>query len=87
VAAKADLASQLRVEIRSELTQTTREKTGEKAVQEVEDRLAERVNELLQDVEIVSRSVDEAKKLCTSVAVMPRSRFALNSPRPAASTP
>jgi len=84
LAARAELAKQIRVWVKEHAVDRVRERTGAPAEQDIEVVREETVNELLQDVKIVDHHVDEVAGTCTSVAVMPKSRVA---PQPATSPP
>lgn len=76
LAARTDLAKQIRVRVTEHAVDRLRERLGRAVEQDIEVVREEMVNELLRDVRIVDRRVDEASGTCTSVAVMPRSRVA-----------
>ena len=82
LAARAELAKQIRVWVKEHAVDHVRERTGAPVEQDIEVVREETVNELLQDVKIVDHRVDEAAGTCTSVAVMPKSRV---TPLPATS--
>ena len=84
LAARAELAKQIRVWVKEHAVDRVRERTGAPVEQDIEVVREETVNELLQDVKIVEQRVDEAGGTCTSVAVMPKSRV---TPQPATSPP
>ncbi|MBH0199857.1 MAG: hypothetical protein HP497_10640 [Nitrospira sp.] len=72
LAARADLAKQIRVLIKEHLVDRTRERTGKEVDQQIELTREEIVQEYLQDVKIVDRRIDEEHKTCAATAVMPR---------------
>lgn len=76
IAARADVARQIRILVKEHATDRVRERTGAPAEQDVEIVREESVNEYLQDVKIVDQRVDEASGTCSSVAVMSKSRVA-----------
>ncbi len=76
LAARAELAKQIRVWIKEHAVDRVRERTGAPVEQDIEVVREETVSELLQDVKIVDRRVDEAAGICSSTAVMPKSRIA-----------
>jgi hypothetical protein len=76
LAARTDLAKQIRVRVTEHAVDRLRERMGRAVEQDIEVVREEMVNELLRDVRIVDRRVDETSGTCTSVAVMPRSRVA-----------
>ena len=80
LAARTDLAKQIRIRVTEHAVDRLRERTGRTAEQDIEVVREEMVNELLRDVRIVDKRVDEASGTCTSIAVMPRSRV---TPEPA----
>ena len=75
LAARTDLAKQIRIRVTEHAVDRLRERTGRTAEQDIEVVREEMVNELLRDVRIVDKRVDEAGGTCTSTAVMPRSRI------------
>jgi len=84
LAARAELAKQIRVWVKEHAVDRVRERTGAPVEQDIEVVREETVTELLQDVKIVDHRVDETAGTCTSVAVMPKSRVTL---QPATSPP
>lgn len=74
IAARAELAKQIRVFVQEHAVDRVRERTGQPVEQDLEVVREETVRELLQDVKIVDRLVDETAGVCSSVAVMPKSR-------------
>ncbi len=76
IAARTDVARQIRVLVKERATDRVRERTGAPAEQDLEIVREESVTEYLQDVKIVDHRVDEAAGTCSSVAVMARSRIA-----------
>lgn len=89
-AARAELAKLIRVTIKEHATDRIRERTGKPFEQDIEVVREELVNELLQDVKIVTRKVDKAAGTCSSVAVMPKSQITpkpVTSPEPSPMTP
>jgi hypothetical protein len=82
LAARADLAKQIRVLIKEHLVDRTRERTGKEVDQQIELTREEIVQEYLQDVKIVDRRIDEEHKTCAATAVMARNRVPLK-PDPA----
>src|SRR5256712_6948646 len=84
LAARAELAKQIRVWVKEHAVDRVRERTGAPTEQDIEVVREETVNELLQDVKIVDQRVDEAAGTCTSVAVMPKRRV---TPQPTTSPP
>jgi len=73
-AARAELAKLIRVTIKEHATDRVREQTSGHVEQDVEVIREELVNEMLQDVKIVDRSVDRTARTCSSTAVMPDKR-------------
>jgi hypothetical protein len=71
LAARADLAKQIRVLIKEHATDRIRERTGREPEQDIEVVREELVQEYLQGVKITDRRVDEAQKTCSATAVMP----------------
>ena len=70
LAARADVAKQIRVLVKEEIRDRVRERTGRAVEQDIEIVREEHVSELLQRVRIVERHVDTAAGICTSKAVM-----------------
>lgn len=81
LAARADIAKQIRVQVKEHAIDRLRERTGHEAEQDIEVVREEIVQEYLQGVTIVDRRADEEAKTCSAVAVMPKPK--LNSPPPA----
>src|SRR5207245_3980075 len=75
LAARAELAKQIRVWVKEHAVDRVRERTGAPAEQDIEVVREETVNELLQDVKIVDHNVDEVAGTCTSVAARPKRRW------------
>ena len=75
VAARADIAKQIRVLIKERAVDRIRERSGGPVEQDIEVIREESVNEYLQDVKIVDQRVDESAGACSSIAVMARSRI------------
>lgn len=75
LAARTDLAKQIRVRVMEHAVDRLRERTGRQPEQDIEVVREEMVNELLRDVRIVEKRIDEAAGTCTSIAVMPRARI------------
>jgi hypothetical protein len=82
LAARADLAKQIRVLIKEHLIDRTRERTGKEVDQQIELTREEIVQEYLHDVKIVDHRIDEEHKTCTATAVMARIQVPLK-PDPA----
>jgi hypothetical protein len=76
IAARADVAKQIRILVKERAVDRVRERTGAPVEQDIEIVREESVNEYLQDVKIVDRRVDEAAGTCSSVAVMAKNRVA-----------
>jgi len=84
-AARAELAKLIRVQIREHATDRVRERSGQPPEQDIEVIREEIANELLQEVKIIDRSIDEAAGTCSSTAVMPKKRItAPGEPSPGA---
>ncbi|MEW6246746.1 MAG: LPP20 family lipoprotein [Nitrospirota bacterium] len=79
LAARADLAKQIRVLVKEHAVDRVRERTGREAEQDIEVTREEIVREYLQGVKIVDRQIDEAGGTCTATAVMLKSRIAPQS--------
>ncbi|MCW5796894.1 MAG: conserved exported protein of unknown function [Nitrospira sp.] len=72
LAARADIAKQIRIQVKEHATDRLRERTGREPEQDIEVVREEIVQEYLQGVTIVDRRVDDDAKTCTAVAVMPK---------------
>ncbi|MGC3975833.1 MAG: hypothetical protein QM771_15845 [Nitrospira sp.] len=72
LAARADIAKQIRVQVKEHATDRLRERTGREPEQDIEVVREEIVQEYLQGVTIVDRHIDDDAKTCTAVAVMPK---------------
>ena len=70
LAARTDLAKQIRVLVKEHATDRVRERTGREPEQDIEVIREEIVQEYLQGVKIVDRRVDEEMKTCSASAVM-----------------
>ncbi len=79
LAARTDLAKQIRVLVKERAVDRIRERTGHHAEQDLEVTREEIVQEYLQGVKIVDRHVDEATGICSSTAVMPRASLPPNA--------
>ncbi|GIW56116.1 MAG: hypothetical protein KatS3mg082_2520 [Nitrospiraceae bacterium] len=79
LAARAELAKQIRVLVKEHAVDRVRERTGREAEQDIEVTREEIVQEYLHGVKIVDRQIDEAGGTCTATAVMPKSRIAPKS--------
>ena len=79
LAARADLAKQIRVLVKEHLVDRTREQMGKEVDQQIELTREEIVQEYLHDVKIVDRRIDEGQKTCTATAVMARDQVPLTS--------
>ena len=84
LAARSDLAKQIRVLIKEHAIDRTRERSGHQTEQDVQVTREEIVQEYLQGVKIVNRQVDETGGMCSATAVMPRTT---PSPAPVRETP
>lgn len=78
LAARADIAKQIRVLIKEHATDRLRERTGREAEQDIEVVREEIVQEYLQGVNIIERRADEEAKTCSALAVMPKNRLQTN---------
>ena len=70
LAARADLAKQIRVQVKEHIHDRVRERTGRSAEQDIEIIREEQVSELLQHVRIIERRTDPEAGICTSKAMM-----------------
>lgn len=75
LAARADIAKQIRVLVKEHATDRLRERTGREAEQDIEVVREEIVQEYLQGVTIIDRRADEEAKTCSAVAVMPKDKL------------
>ena len=73
LSARTDLAKQIRVLVKEHMIDRIRERSGRESEQDIELTREEIVQEYLQDVKIVDRRIDEENKICTAIAVMPKS--------------
>jgi hypothetical protein len=91
LAARADIAKQIRVLVKEHATDRLRERTGRETEQDIEVVREEIVQEYLQGVTITEHHTDEEAKTCSAVAVMPKNRLPANpstdSTVPDSSTP
>lgn len=72
LAARANLARQIRVLMKEHMVDRSRERTGKEIEQDIELTREEIVKEYLENVKIVDRRIDDERKICTATAVMPR---------------
>ena len=72
LAARADIAKQIRVQVKEHATDRLRERSGREPEQDIEVVREEIVQEYLQGVTIIDRRIDDEAKTCTAVAVMPK---------------
>ena len=72
LAARADLAKQIRVQVKEWIHDRVRERTGKAVEQDIEIVREEQVSELLQQVKIIDREINPETGMCTSKAVMQR---------------
>lgn len=79
LAARVELSKLIRVQVKERSVDRVRERTGKDADQDIEVVREGLVNEVLTDVKIVDRKVDQAAGTCSSTAVMPKSHL---SPQP-----
>ncbi len=75
LAARADIAKQIRVQVKEHATDRLRERTGRETEQDIEVVREEIVQEYLQGVTIVDRRIDDEAKTCSAVAVMPKTKL------------
>jgi len=75
LAARADVAKQIRVLVKEHAMDRVRERTGHALEQDIEIIREEEVKELLYDVRIIERRIDPVGGVCTSMAAMPKSRI------------
>ena len=72
LAARADIAKQIRVQVKTHAIDRLRRRTGRETEQDIEVVREEIVQEYLQGVTIVDRHMDDGTKTCSAVAVMPK---------------
>lgn len=77
LAARADIAKQIRVQVKEHAIDRLRERTGRETEQDIEIVREEIVQEYLMGVTIVDRRIDDEAKTCTAVAVMPKATLPL----------
>ncbi len=85
LAARSELAKQIRVLIKEHAVDRTRERSGHPVEQDVEVTREEIVQEYLQGVKIVDRRIDEPAGVCQSTVIMPRTSLTAappSDPRP-----
>ncbi|MBA2487632.1 MAG: LPP20 family lipoprotein [Nitrospira sp.] len=75
LAARADIAKQIRVLVKEHATDRLRERTGREAEQDIEVVREEIVQEYLQGVNIIERRADEETKTCSATAVMSKNQL------------
>jgi hypothetical protein len=75
LAARADLAKQIRVLVKEHATDRIRERSGREPEQDIEVIREEVVQEYLQGVKIVDRHLDEEHKTCSATAVMSKGQI------------
>ncbi len=75
LAARADIAKQIRVQVKEHATDRLRERTGRETEQDIEVVREEIVQEYLQGVTIVDRRIDDEAKTCSAMAVMPKTKL------------
>jgi hypothetical protein len=86
LAARADIAKQIRVLVKEHATDRLRERTGREAEQDIEVVREEIVQEYLQGINIVDRRADEEAKTCSATAVMPKIQLPAAPPPPPATS-
>jgi hypothetical protein len=84
LAARTDLAKQIRVLVKEHAIDRVRERTGREVEQDIEVVREEIVQEYLQGVKIVDRQIDEAGGTCSATAVMSKNQI---QPKPAPDQP
>lgn len=72
LAAHTDVAKQIRVMVKERMVDRVRERSGREPEQDIELTREEMVQEYLQGVRIVGYRIDEGKKTCSAIAVMPK---------------
>ncbi|HRI39580.1 MAG TPA: hypothetical protein PLO50_13575 [Nitrospira sp.] len=82
LAARTDLAKQIRVLVKEHLIDRVRERSGRETEQDIELTREEIVQEYLQDVKIVDRQIDEENKICAATAVMSKRQLLPKVPDP-----
>ncbi len=72
LAARADVAKQIRVSITERMVDRLRERSGKPAEQDIELIQEEEVREVLRDVRIIEHVVDTSAGICTARAALRR---------------
>ncbi|OQW48973.1 MAG: hypothetical protein A4C66_00190 [Nitrospira sp. HN-bin3] len=85
LAARTDLAKQIRVLVKEHMIDRVRERSGRETEQDIELTREEIVQEYLQDVKIVDRRIDEEQKVCIATVVMPKRQILPKPPNHAPS--
>jgi hypothetical protein len=75
LSARTDLAKQIRILVKEHMVDRVRERSGREADQDIELTREEIVQEYLQGVKIIDHRTDEEKNICTSTAVMPKTKL------------
>jgi len=73
--ARAALAKQIRVYVEETFTHRQHERSGQPFEQDIEVVIKETASELLQEVQIIDRTMNKTANTCTSTAMMPKSRI------------
>ena len=81
LAARVELSKLARVQVREKSVDRIRERTGRDAEQDIEVVREGLVDQVLSDVRIVSRSMDQAAGICASTAEIPK-RNLFPAPQP-----
>ncbi|HJU05841.1 MAG TPA: LPP20 family lipoprotein [Nitrospiraceae bacterium] len=79
LAARADVARQIRVLVKEQIRDRVRERTGRDLEQDIEIVREEEAKELLRNVRIVERRVDATTGICIAHAAM-RKRDVIDTP-------
>lgn len=87
LAARTDLAKQIRVMVKEHMVDRVRERSGHSMDQDIELTREEMVQEYLLGVMIVDRQIDEDNKVCTATAVMPKNPIQPGQPSDAGTAP
>ena len=70
LAARADVAKQIRIQVKEDIRDRIRERSGRDAEQDIEIVREERVSEWLEHVRIVEHNVDAVAGICSAKAMM-----------------
>jgi hypothetical protein len=81
LAARADVAKQIRVLITEHIVDRVRERSGKPVEQDIEVVQEEEVREVLRDIRIIERTVDTSTGVCLARAALRRERINGSTPQ------